>query len=44
MIVDGESLSIEDVVNVARKHEEVKIGAGVKEKVEKTRKTIERIK
>ncbi len=43
MIVDGESLSIEDVVNVARKHEEVKIGAGVKEKVEKTRKTIERI-
>ena len=43
MLVDGEHLSIEDVVNVARYGERVEIAEGVKEKVEKARKAIEKI-
>ena len=43
MIVDGENLSIEDVVKVARYGEKVEIGEGVKERVERSRRVIEDI-
>ena len=43
MLVDGEHLSIEDVVNVARYGEKVEIATGIREKIDKTRKAIEKI-
>ena len=43
MIVDGESLSIEDVVRVARGNEKVEISNEIKERVKKAREEIEKI-
>ena len=43
MIVDGEHLSIEDVVKVARYGEKVEIAQNVRQKVEKSRAVVEKI-
>jgi len=43
MIVDGESLSIEDVIRVAREHEKVEISEKIKERIKKARKEIEKV-
>ncbi|KAA0007154.1 MAG: histidine ammonia-lyase, partial [Thermoplasmata archaeon] len=41
--IDGEHLTIEDVVKVARGFENVKLDSKVKEKVEKARLTVEKV-
>lgn len=43
MIVDGEHLSIEDVVNVARNYENVEVAQKAMEKVRESRKAVEKI-
>ncbi len=43
MLIDGENLTIEDVIKVARRKEKVEIDKKVYEKVAESRKTIEKI-
>jgi len=43
IMVDGENLSIEDVVKVARQFEKVKLSSRARKKMEESRKAVERI-